>query len=106
MNIQSELEVPMEMPLTIYADNTATITSAENSLSRRKAKRIAIQYPLFKEVVLRNYLKITSTNSANNLAELFTEALDRIGFAKFCGLLGIKTILVNSQGECLTTVLI
>lgn len=76
-------------PTTILCDNNAAITVAEDPSLHQRMKHVDIRYHFLRECVNNNEIKLAYINTSNNLADIFTKALDTVKFEKFRNYLGL-----------------
>ena len=65
----------MDKPLTLYCDNSGTVTNSKEPRSHKKAKHIERKYHLIREIVHRGDVTVMKIASENNLADPFTKTL-------------------------------
>lgn len=80
---------PQSPPTTILCDNNAAITVAEDPSLHQRMKHVDIRYHFLREQVNNNEIKLAYINTSNNLADIFTKALDTVKFEKFRKYLGL-----------------
>jgi len=73
----------------IYADNLGCIALVNNLVSYSQAKHIDIKYHFIREKIECQEIKLDYMSTKNMLADIFTKALPRETFEKFCAQLGI-----------------
>jgi hypothetical protein len=77
-------------PTTILCDNNAAINLSEDPSLHQRVKHIDIKYHFLRERVHSKEIKLSYINTNDNIADVFTKALDRIKFTKLRGFLGIR----------------
>jgi hypothetical protein len=68
--------------VTIFEDNTSTINIATNPISHPNTKQIAIRYHLLRDGIRLKEIKVEKIESADQLSDVFTKALDESKFRK------------------------
>jgi hypothetical protein len=74
---------------TILCDNNAAINLSEDPSLHQRVKHVDIKYHFLRERVHSNDLKLSYVNTNDNLADIFTKALDTTKFEKLRGFLGL-----------------
>jgi hypothetical protein len=73
----------------ILCDNNAAINLSEDPSLHQRVKHIDIKYHFLRERVNSNEISMAYINTNNNLADIFTKALEHRRFARLRGLLGV-----------------
>jgi transposase InsO family protein len=81
---------PPSGPTTILCDNNAAISLSEDPSLHQRVKHIDIKYHALRERVHSKEIQLSYINTNDNIADLFTKALDRIKFTRLRGFLGIR----------------
>lgn len=76
-------------PLSLFCDNRATLHMAVNSADSSRTKHIDIPYHYLRESVSKGVVQPTFVPTHENVADMFTKALDRVKFAKFRKAIGM-----------------
>ena len=76
-------------PTIIYCDNSATKTLSEDPLLHSRVKHVNIKYHFLHERVQSNELQLIYVNTRENVADMFTKALDVKQFTYLRGFLGL-----------------
>jgi len=76
-------------PTLIICDNNAAINLSKDPSLHQHIKHIDIKYHFLHERIHSNELKLSYVNTHNNLADIFTKALDTTKFKKLHGFLGL-----------------
>ena len=63
-------------PMTILCNNTATKTLSEDPLLHSRVKHVNIKHHFLREQVQSSALQLQYVNTKDNIADLFTKALD------------------------------
>jgi hypothetical protein len=74
----------------ISCDNTATKTLSEDPLLHSRVKHVDIKYHFLRERVQSGDLRLTYINTRENVADMFTKALDVKQFIYLRGFLGLR----------------
>ena len=75
---------------TILCNNNAAINLLEDPLLHNCVKHINIKHHFLCECVQSNKITLSYINTYNNIADIFTKALDARKSTRFCEFLGIK----------------
>ena len=65
---------------TVFCDNTNTINISKNSVQHSRTKHIDIYHHFIRELVDSNILTLEFVEIGNQLADIFTKALDFVRF--------------------------
>jgi hypothetical protein len=84
------INLPFENPTTIHCDNNAAICLSEDPLLHDRVKHIDIKYHFIRERAESKELKLKYINTKDNLADIFTKALESPQFTRLRGLLGLQ----------------
>jgi hypothetical protein len=90
ITIFSELGVPAPTPLPIQVDNHGTISFAQNYGFHARSKHIDIRHHFIRENIISNKISVSYVPTEDNLADVFTKALDRVKHERFTHLLGLS----------------
>lgn len=77
-------------PTTILCDNNAAINLSEDPLLHDRVKHIDIKHHFLRERVQSQEIHLSYINTHDNIADIFTKALDTKKFTRFRNFLGIK----------------
>ncbi|GMI71408.1 hypothetical protein HRI_000810100 [Hibiscus trionum] len=77
---------------TLYCDNQSTIHLATNQVFNERTKHIEVDCHFIREKVCSGFLKIFHVRSCNQLADLFTKALNLPAFRSLMAKLGLLNI--------------
>jgi hypothetical protein len=72
-----ELQMPQERPAILHCDNSGAVALANDAKGHARVKHIDIREHYIRERVADGDVQILHTDSANNLADLFTKVLPR-----------------------------
>jgi hypothetical protein len=76
-------------PTKLLCDNNAAINLSEDPLFHVRVKHVDIKYHFLRERVQSNELEVRYINTDDNVADLFTKALDHKKFIRLRGFLGL-----------------
>ena len=85
-----EFKLPIQLPLILKEDNQACIRISENPTAHKRSKHIDIKYHFLREKVLEGTIALHYINTLEQLADVFTKALDVGKFEEACRLLRLK----------------
>jgi hypothetical protein len=74
---------------TIFEDNAAAIAWSEAPNVSNKTRHFSVKYHFVKEAVTEKMLKLEYTPTKEQVADIFTKALDRELFGKFRSAMGV-----------------
>lgn len=86
----SSIELPPPGPTTILCNNNAAISLSEDPSLHQRIKHIDIKYHFLRERTHSKEIKLSYINTNDNVADIFTKALDKIKFKRLQGFLGIR----------------
>lgn len=75
---------------TVLCDNNAAITVAQDPSLHQRMKHVDIRYHFLRERVNSDEIKLSYINTNNNLADIFTKALDTTKFVHLRQYLGLS----------------
>ena len=81
-----ELGVPQIEPPRMYVDAQNVLTIAGNFVASKQTRHIARRELIVREREIEGHLKLEKVGTDDNLADIFTKALDRAPFEKLKGL--------------------
>jgi len=85
----TELDFPPTQATVIYADKLGCIALANNLVSHSQAKYISIKHHFICKKIKCQEIKLDYVSTKNMLIDVFTKALPREAFEKFCAQLGV-----------------
>lgn len=93
-NILKDLAVvpAIEMPLTMFCDNSGAVANSKEPRSHKKAKHIERKYHLIRDIVQRGDVMVAKIASENNLADPFTKALPQKSFDRHVEGMGVRVV--------------
>ena len=93
-NILKDLAVvpAIEMPLTMFCDNSGAVANSKEPQSHNKAKHIERKYHLIRDIVQRGDVMVVKIASENNLADPFTKALPQKSFDRHLEGMGVRVV--------------
>ena len=77
-----EIDIISSEPTTIFCDNNATICLSQDPLHHERVKHIDIKYHYLREQAENKILKLQYINMNDNLADIFTKALEGSKFTR------------------------
>ena len=84
----NNIHTPLQMATTIFCNNNATITLSNDPLLHAHVKHIDIKYHFLRECVQSQELVLAYIHTKDNLADIFTKALEPHQFQCLCNFLG------------------
>jgi hypothetical protein len=84
----SEYNVEQDV-LTLYCDNLSAINISKNPIQQNRTKHIDIRHHFIRDLVEENIVTLDHVATENQLADIFTKALDASKFETLRGKLGI-----------------
>lgn len=76
--------------MTLFCDNLSAINISKNSIQHSRTKHIDIRHQFIRELVEGKVITLEHVSTENQLAYIFTKALDASQFEKLRGKLGIS----------------
>jgi hypothetical protein len=92
------LRLPVELPISIYADNKSTKTVAEDSKFRVRTKHIAVPYRYQRQAIENGTIKLIYKSTQDMTTDGLTKPLNGQQFKRFKRLLGI--VVGQSRHPC------
>jgi hypothetical protein len=86
------MEVPLELPIKVFVDNTGAIFMAKNWTSGQRTKHVDVKYHFVRELIFDGMIEVTFVRTDENIADVFTKNLGREKFVRFIDKLGIQAI--------------
>jgi hypothetical protein len=78
-----ELHCKVKTPIEVFIDNQSAIAIAKDDVQHDRTKHINIKYHFVKEEVKNKNIELIYVRSENNVADIFTKAVEPKKFAKF-----------------------
>jgi hypothetical protein len=75
--------------LTLYCDNMSAINISKNPVQHSKTKHIDIRHHFIRDLVENKIVTLEHVGTKEQVADIFTKALDAVQFEKLRGKLGI-----------------
>ena len=69
-----EVGSPINVPIFIFGDNTASIALAKDPVHHERTKHIYIKHHFLRQHVTENTIKLSYVHTASNIADLLTKA--------------------------------
>lgn len=76
MQLMKDLQISQGLPLTLYSDSHSAIALAKNLVYHSKSKHIDVSYHFTREQVQAGAINLEYCPSKDNLADMFTKALN------------------------------
>ena len=89
-NLLINIGFPQKSPTTILCDNNAAINLSEDLSLHQRVKHINIKYHFLRERINMGEITLKYINTNDNLADIFTKAIEHQCFSRLCNLLGLK----------------
>jgi len=77
-------------PTKVYEDNKGAVIIAKNGNFMKNSEHIEVQYHYVHENYLNGTINVVEVKTENNMADIFTKALDKRTFEKFREMLKIR----------------
>ncbi|KAJ0922526.1 putative RNA-directed DNA polymerase [Helianthus annuus] len=94
-NILKELNIQIELPISLFCDNSAAISITANPVFHDRTKHFEIDLFFLREKIASGFLKVISTVSKDQLADVFTKGLLVNQHEKMCNLLNLYDVFAN-----------
>ena len=69
-----ECRCDLELPIFIFGDNTAAIALAKDPVHHERTKHIDIKHHFLRDHIIKQNIKLSYVNTADNVADLLTKA--------------------------------
>jgi hypothetical protein len=79
----------VEAPVPVLIDNQGAIFIADNDVNNRRTKHIDIRFHAIRDWIRKNLISVFYVDTDNNIADMFTKALNIFKFEKFRSLLNV-----------------
>jgi hypothetical protein len=79
----------MQDTMTLYCDNLSAINISKNHVQHSRTKHIDIRHHFIRNLVEGKVVVLEHVTTSEQLADIFTKALDAVQFEKLRGKLGI-----------------
>lgn len=87
-----DLQLPLIEPALLYCDSNSTRQIATNSIFHERTKHIELDCHFIREKLQQKLFQLFPISSANQLADVFTRALDPHPLSVFVSKLGVHSI--------------
>ncbi|KAA0037509.1 gag/pol protein [Cucumis melo var. makuwa] len=85
----------MNLPITLYCDNSGVVTNSKEPRSHKRGKHIERKYYLIREIVQRGDVIVTKIASKHNIADPFTKTLTAKVFEGHLESLGLRDMYIR-----------
>jgi len=92
-----EVGLPVNRPLTIYADNNRSIANSTTEKNYWYTKHINVRHHFIKEHVKLGNIRFQYIPTTENIADLLTKPLSKDILRKFMNYLELNTKLTNAS---------
>ena len=82
IQLMKDLNQPIDYAVPLYCDNQFTIRLAENPVFHARTKHVEVHYHFLREKVLQEELEMRQVKTEEQVADLFTKALNTTRFQK------------------------
>ena len=86
-----ELLIKQNQPTKIYCDNTSTIKLSKNTVLHGRSKHIDVKYYFLRDLYNDGTIDLMHCKSEDQIADIFTKALNRDIFVKLRTMLGVRS---------------
>jgi hypothetical protein len=97
-NILTSLGTEVELPMTIFVDNTGAIHLSNNWSTAPRTKHIALCYHYVCEMIEQGMIEIKFVRSEEKVSEIFTKNLHKGLFEKHQDGLGVGEVCIGKEG--------
>ena len=84
----SEYNVRQDV-MTLFCDNLSAINISKNPIQHSRTKHIDIRHHFIRDLVEDKVIILEHVSTENQLADIFTKALDAVQFGNLRGRLGV-----------------
>ena len=81
-----------QVPILLFCDYSGTVAQSKDPRNHKKGKHIKRKHHIIWDIVSRGDVVATKINSANNLANPFTEALPQMTFESHLKGMGVRLV--------------
>ncbi|KAA0026154.1 gag/pol protein [Cucumis melo var. makuwa] len=85
----------MNLPITLYCDNSGTVANSKEPHSHKQGKHIESKYYLIREIMQRGDVIVTKITSEHNIADSFTKTLTAKVFEGHLESLGLRDMYIR-----------
>jgi hypothetical protein len=89
-----DINIVFEEPITIYCDNTSSISLSRNPVQHSKSKHIPIKYHYLRDQAENKNIKLECVPTQEHVAEIFTKPLKRDVFEYLMQILGVVSLTI------------
>jgi hypothetical protein len=89
----------VDVPIVIYCDNINNILLANNPVYHVRTKHIEVHYHFIREKILARKINLIHVSTKNQIADIFTKALDTNKLRKFRKMLGVLKVDLSLRGS-------
>ncbi|KAK9069971.1 hypothetical protein SSX86_010369 [Deinandra increscens subsp. villosa] len=101
INLLSELNIKVDLPVPLMCDNTAAISISSNPVFHDKTKHFELDLYFLRDQIVKGCIKPVSVPSEAQLADLFTKGLLVQQHELFCNKLNMFDVFNNkTEGGC------
>lgn len=93
-----DFDVPIDEPLTIFADNEKAIDLAYQYRNTQRSKHIDVAYHITRDYASKNYIKLQYIPTKTMTADCLTKALDNITLSRHTKSMGLQD--AQKEGKC------
>jgi Reverse transcriptase (RNA-dependent DNA polymerase) len=97
-NILTSLGIEVELPMTIFVDNTGAIHLSNNWSTAPRTKHISLRYHYVRELIEQGVIEIKFVRSEENVSDIFTKNLRQELFEKHQLGLGVGKVCSEKEG--------
>ncbi|KAA0034955.1 gag/pol protein [Cucumis melo var. makuwa] len=90
-----EVVLNMNLPMTLYCDNSGAIANSKEPRSHKRGKHIERKYHMIREIVQRGDAIVTKIASEHNIADPFTKTLTTNVFEGHLESLGLRDMYIR-----------
>ena len=81
-----------QVPITLFCNNNGTVAQFKNPRNHKKGKHIERKCHIIRDIVTHEDVVVAKIESANNLADPFTEALPQRTFKSHSKGMGVRLV--------------
>ena len=89
-NLLKEIRIPITLPISVNIDNQSTIKLCESNRILPNSKHIVTKQNFIRDEITAQRIKLTFTNSEQNIADMFTKALTRTKFEEHASKITVR----------------
>lgn len=92
IHIHNALQLPINLPINIYEDNTSTIRQLQNDIFSNRSKHVELRFHYARDLIQRQLIKPVYIDTRDQPADLLTKPLPRAQFRHLLVKFGVLSL--------------